>query len=210
MQLDTKNNCSLNKDSLDYYDVKPEGPLQPIKPPEMPVTKVVFDESHGSLLGTSQSSENQKSAYLKTIQTLLRENKIITSSKKQDINCYPAPLLEESDNTSNRQSWSELLLDSENAPDILVLAAPTEPFKLREIGILVKFVEEGGSLLITVSRTSLDKYSRNNDDTIEQLMARFGLRFRYLLGPSSNEIVDFQPHYLSSEINSCFFQIRLI
>lgn len=88
-----------------------------------------------------------------------------------------------------------------------VLGGPTKPFSEEELESIVNFVFDGGSLLITGNYSSLamhEEETMKGGNSLNSLLERFGLRAKQLLSYPPDQISEFQPHYISSEVNCIF------
>jgi hypothetical protein len=103
---------------------------------------------------------------------------------------------------------------------ILVLGAPQELLSQSEIDEIIEFVHEGGGVLIANTYNSLFEQERKvydqdqNPPQLEEdekystnhLMEAFGLRFKRLLSYPPDDIAQFEPHYMSTDINKIFLR----
>ncbi|OUC13090.1 MAG: hypothetical protein B0A82_18970 [Alkalinema sp. CACIAM 70d] len=103
---------------------------------------------------------------------------------------------------------------------VLVLGAPKTLLTQEEIDGIVKFVQDGGGLLVAHSYDSLFEqerqvYEQDQDPPASEedekystnyLMQEFGLRFKRLLSYPPEDIAQFEPHYMSSDINKIFLR----
>ena len=99
-----------------------------------------------------------------------------------------------------------------NEINVLVFAAPVQPFQQETVKAVIHFVEEGGSLLIAHDYQSLlkcekSRYAqRQSGDPLKELLAAFGLRMKRLLSYPPDEISTFNAHYLSAGVTKVFIR----
>lgn len=137
------------------------------------MTRILFDESHGELLGECLG-EYEVDTWNVLLEQLYRLNWEIAFH-------------------SDGFLTDEVL----EGHDILVLAAPIQPLSLTEVKAVTDFVEEGGSLLIANNDESLEQQAFNSTNV---LLKAFGLYTKQLLSSPPDEVCDFEPHYLSSGV----------
>ena len=140
------------------------------------VKRILFDETHGDLLG------NQDTTELRGLLSLLPGIMVV----------------EPNDAGSDESTIGNGLLDRCSI-DILVIAAPTIPFSSEEIGAIENFLSEGKSLLFASNYDSL--IHSQVTQQINDIMKSFGLQVQRLVGHSESNIQSFLPHYLSSGVN---------
>lgn len=204
---------SIKTGSLDYYSFQGSQP-QKVQAFEITVKdiEVWFDAIHEELLplvaipGIEASDQP-----LKALESVLGQKwKLVTypslNNSSNEEQASQDNVSGELSERPNRLTSALLCGDRKKVNNrILVLAAPTCPLERSEVQAITTFVEKGGSLLVAVNNESLYKLQQDSSGTFNDLMATFGLKFKQLLRYPPDEILDFIPHYLSSEINRCFF-----
>ena len=143
---------------------------------DVPVKRILFDETHGELLDHQDTTE---------LQVLL--------------DALPGVKVVSSDDISSDECALGNGLLKQHSIDILVVAAPTIPFSSEEINAIENFLEEGKSFLFASSHTSLG-YSEVTQQ-INDLLKDHGLQAQRLVGHRPRSIQSFSPHYLSSGVS---------
>lgn len=143
---------------------------------DVPVKRILFDETHGELLEHRDTTELR--AFLGTLPGIIA--------------------IDPNDIKSDESTLGNGLLDEHNV-DVLVLAAPTIPFSLEEIGAIKFFLRQGKSLLFANNHDSLGHSQATQQ--INDLLKDFGLQAQRLFGYRASNIQSFLPHYLSSGID---------
>lgn len=180
---------------LDYYGLQDQKKLEQVPQAEVPVATILFDESHGQLLRSPVRPDVEEVEQKGQLNQILDELKSQKNKAKE----------EDSTHLAEPGYLTKDILDV-GKYKILVLGAPTFAFSSEEIDAIVGFVtDDGGSLLVASNYESLRQQQQNAQDSINSLLKAFGIKFKQLLSYPPDEITDFSPHYLSSEVNRCFF-----
>jgi hypothetical protein len=143
------------------------------------VPSILFDESHGELLRTTNVQNDREM----DVWTKLRRE-----LEQLDFSIPPA-------HADSSKPLSEDLLAKH---DILVLAAPTKPsFSLSEIGAIRSFVASGKSLLVAINSEAIWQQTTNS---LNVLLQTYGVHADRLLNYPPEEVTDLFPHYLNNAV----------
>jgi hypothetical protein len=182
-----KLHCS-NGRTLEYYKIQEQETFKQVLQTEVAVTSILFDEFHREFPSQS-STTGDKTVLWEELKELLRGSFGDTSIKFE----------------INQVSITSEMLE---AHEILVLTAPTKLFSHEEVDAITQFVLDGKSLLIATDARSLYKQfeesSNRFSSDINSLLKNFGLQFKSLLTIPFEEIADFHPHFLTSQVNHLF------
>ncbi|NES21941.1 MAG: hypothetical protein F6K41_24200 [Symploca sp. SIO3E6] len=156
---------------------------------------VLFDEAHQELFRLPSPSGESETAQQSALRQVLESELNWSSAEIKTHSGEPGSLT------------SEILIDDGDRIKykILVLLAPTCGFTLQEIQTILEFVALGGSLLVAVNYESLRRLEQGGDNSTNELMGKFRLKFKQLYSYPPDTIEDFVPHYLTSEVNRCYF-----
>lgn len=145
---------------------------------EVPVAKILIDESHGELLCSQVEEGDHEADTWNTLRHKLQDE------LGMNVDAYIS-------------EDSPLTADVLSAYDVLVVAAPTKPFESSEVQAIVNFVRSGKALLISHNAESL---WRQHASSTRALLEPFGLRIQRLLSYPPEEISTLYPHYLTSGV----------
>lgn len=182
--------------SLHYYGLQDINQLEQSHLQETPVISVLFDQAHGELFCLQLPSAENEADNLTRLEQIL----------KDELKCEPKKI--ESHVGEPGSLTREILIEDDGESikfKVLALLSPTVAFDSSEIEAITQFVESGGSLLVAVNYESLRQLQQGSHNSINELMEKFRLKFKQLLSYPPDTIEDFVPHYLSSEVNECFF-----
>jgi len=143
------------------------------------VTKILFDESHGELLRSQLTNNNQ-------VDTWNEVRKILA----EELNYEVLP-----PHSVDRGSLADGILEDQDV-DVLALAAPTQALTLDEVEAIAYFVSLGKSLLIAYNYYSLQQ--REHQHKINELLEPLGLHAQQLVSYPPEKVSNFHPHYISS------------
>ena len=174
MELSTVNGTTSN-----YFNVHDTAMPRQGNSRRTPVKKVLFDESHGELLRPEVTEESEADSCSELSELLFKQKYWEVVSHK----------------ASSESLTDELLVKH----DVLVLGGLTSPLTSAEVQAIINFVRGGKSLLIANGDESL--WQQKTACSINELLKHFGLRVQQLVSSSVRNVVNFQPHYISSGIS---------